>query len=67
MSRTKPFWLSKTVWAAVITLVVVIAKMMGVEIAETTQADMLTVVMLIATIISRWVAKDQIGLGTRDG
>jgi hypothetical protein len=47
--------------------VVVIAKMMGVEIAETTQADMLTVVMLIATIISRWVAKDQIGLGTRDG
>lgn len=56
MNDTKPWYLSKTIWASLIAVAAAIGSVFGVELDQAAQADLSTVVLQLVTVTSSMMA-----------
>jgi hypothetical protein len=59
---SKPFWLSKTIWANVLGVAAVLLAGVGIELDPELQAQIVAVVMGVGNIILRFVTKTAVGV-----
>lgn len=56
MTNTKPWWLSRTVWAAAVTVLAGLFHLAGIELAATLQDELVTLVTACAEIAAGIIA-----------